>query len=211
MAPGAGRRPVHFETPPQGPMSEQRFGAATHYRGTSITTTEVDCPNASKRCVLTCPYMFHVVPGRSTRSVALTQKKLCDCPPMRRVAVPPVTSPNASTSSGKVDGHREGVITIFVSVPVVVSPVFHVTTKVPVPVVCMAPPPEIQRWLHPAPWPTLPAAVLAVKYLQLTIIGFGAGAALAGDALRPTRTAVPTLAAATLGTRAVRRERKEGS
>jgi hypothetical protein len=69
-------------------------------RGTGITTTEVDCPNASKRCVLTCPYMFHVVPGRSTRSVALTQKKLCACPPMRRVAVPPVTSPNASTSSG---------------------------------------------------------------------------------------------------------------
>jgi hypothetical protein len=120
--------------------------------------------------------MFHVVPGRSSRSVALTQKKLCACPPMRRVAVPPVTSPNASISSGKADGHCEGVITVFVSVPVVVSPVFHVTAKVPVPVVCMAPPPEIQRWLHPAPWPTLPATVLTAKYLQLTITGFGAGA-----------------------------------
>jgi hypothetical protein len=72
-----------------------------------------------------------------------------------------------------------------------------VTAKVPVPVpvVCMAPPPEIQRWLHPAPWPTLPAAVLTAKYLQLTIIGVGAGPALAGDALRPTRTAAPALAA----------------
>jgi hypothetical protein len=75
----------------------------------------------------------------------------------------------------------------------------------------MAPPPEIQRWLHPAPWPTLSAAVLALKYLQLTIIGFGAGAALAGDALRPTRTAVPALAAATLRTKAVRKNVKEGS
>lgn len=153
--------------------------------------------------------MFHVVPGRSSRSVALTQKKLCACPPMRRVAVPPVTSPNASISSGKADGHREGVITVFVSVPVVVSPVFHVTAKVPVPVVCMAPPPEIQRSLHPAAWPTLPAAVLTAKYLQLTIIGFGARAALAGEALRPTRTAVPALPAATLRTRAVRRRERE--
>jgi hypothetical protein len=150
--------------------------------------------------------MFHVVPGRSSRSVALTQKKLCDCPPMRRVAVPPVTVPNASTSSGKVDGHLEGVITVLVSVPVVVSPVFHVTTKVPVPVTCVPPPPEIQRWLHPEPVPTLPGAVLTVKVLQLTVIGFGA--ALAGDALRPTRTAVPALAAATLRMTAVRRRRE---
>jgi len=150
--------------------------------------------------------MFHVVPGRSSRSVALTQKKLCDCPPMRRVAVPPVTVPNASTSSGKADGHCEGVITVFVSVPVVVSPVFHVTTKVPVPVACVPPPPEIQRWLHPEPVPTLPAAVLTVKVLQLTVIGLGA--ALAGDALRPTRTAVPALAAATLRMTAVRRRRE---
>jgi hypothetical protein len=150
--------------------------------------------------------MFHVVPGRSTRSVALTQKKLCDCPPMRRVAVPPVTVPNASTSSGKADGHFEGVITVLVSVPVVVSPVFHVTTKVPVPVACWPPPPEIEPWLHLEPVPTLPAAVLTLKVLQLTVIGFGA--ALAGDALRPTKEAVPALAAATLRMTAARRRRE---
>jgi hypothetical protein len=52
--------------------------------------------------------------------------------------------------------------------------------------------------------------VLTVKYLQLTITGFGAGAALAGDALRPIRTAVPALATATLRSKAGRRERERG-
>ena len=38
----------------------------------------------------------------------------------------------------------------------------------------LAPPPEIDLWLHPFATATLPAAVLPVKLLQLTIVGLAA-------------------------------------
>jgi hypothetical protein len=132
--------------------------------------------------------MFHVVPGRSSNWLALAQNRLIAFPPMRRLAVPPVTVPKASISSGNAAGQAEGVITVVVSVPVVVFPVFHVTTKVPVPAVCVARPPEIDLRLHPFAMATLPAAVLPVKLVQLTIVGLAAVVGPAANA-EPVGTA----------------------
>jgi hypothetical protein len=132
-------------------------------------------------------YMFQVVPGRSSNApvVVLAQNKLVASPPMRRLAVPPVTVPKASTSSGNVDGHVEGVTTVVVSVPVVVFPVLHVTRKVLPLDVCVALPPEIALWLHPVAVPVLPVAeLLPVKVEQLTIVGLAANAEAAGKAMR---------------------------
>jgi hypothetical protein len=133
-------------------------------------------------------YMFQVAPGRSTNwpVVVLAQNKLVATPPMRRLAVPPVTVPKAWISSGNADGHVEGVTTVVVSVPVVVFPVLHVTAKVlPVPI-CVARPAEIHRWLHPFALPVLPVAVaLPVNVLQLTIVGLAAAnAEVAGKVTR---------------------------
>jgi hypothetical protein len=133
-------------------------------------------------------YMFQVVPGRSTSwpVVVLAQNKLVAIPPMRRLAVPPVTVPKAWISSGNADGHVEGVTTVVASVPVVVFPVLHVTAKVlPVPI-CVARPPEIHRWLHPFALPVLPVVVaVPVNVLQLTIVGLAAAnAEVAGEVTR---------------------------
>jgi hypothetical protein len=155
-------------------------------RGSGTTTTEVN--GLLDRFKEMQTYMFQVVPGRSTNLpvVVLAQNKLVATPPMRRLAVPPVTVPKAWISSGNADGHVEGVTTVVVSVPVVVFPVLHVTAKVlPVPI-CVARPPEILRWLHPFALPVLPVAVaLPVNVLQLTIVGLvPANAEVAGKVTR---------------------------
>jgi hypothetical protein len=119
-------------------MSDQRFEAAAHCPGQRDHDHRGQ--RTADRFKELQTYMFQVVPGRSSNSpvVVLAQNKLVASPPMRRLAVPPVTVPKASTSSGNVDGHVEGVTTVVVSVPVVVFPVFHVTRKVLLLDVCAA-------------------------------------------------------------------------
>ncbi|MBO0729215.1 MAG: hypothetical protein J2P57_08135 [Acidimicrobiaceae bacterium] len=123
--------------------------------------------------------------------VALTQILFVVFPPMRALAVPPLTVLTSLTSVGNVAGHVDGVTTVGTEVPLVVFPLFHVILKVvPVELPVRWPLPAVIAALeHPL---AVAPAVLPLRPVHVTIVGANddADADAAGSAtVRPAGTA----------------------